>query len=245
MTLAITTDEEVGGGEGGKYLAENLKFRPKVLIVPDGGDGFELINKSKGVAHIQIESEGRPAHASVPWKGKNALVPLCQLVNLLLEKYDQNSQEENWETTMNIGFMAGGKSVNQVCPEGILKLDFRFPESRNVTEVVGEVTDLIAKVDPGLKLELKASGDPIYTDTNLPEVQKFLQAAEKILGKKIEIKGEYGASDSRFWAKFNTLIIMTKPEGGDIHSDNEWINTDSCLKFYALMVEYISRLRIG
>lgn len=38
FTFVVTTDEEVGGDNVARYLAREVKFRPKVLIVPDGGD---------------------------------------------------------------------------------------------------------------------------------------------------------------------------------------------------------------
>ncbi len=242
FTLAITTDEEVGGGEGGKHLADVLQFRPGVLVVPDGGDGFVLVNKSKGVAHVWVESTGKPAHASTPWLGKNALTPLCRLAANLLNKYDQNSRQENWETTMNIGSFSGGKSVNQVCPEAVLRLDFRFPETRTVDEILAEIKQLAAGVDPTLKAKITASGDPTFTDVKSEPVRKLQQASQEILGHAIAVIGECGASDARYWARYHTPIIMTKPEGGGIHSDDEWINSDSCLTFYSLISRYLAIL---
>ena len=43
----ITTDEEVGGFEGAKFLVEKVKFSPKALIVPDGGDNLVFVDKAK------------------------------------------------------------------------------------------------------------------------------------------------------------------------------------------------------
>ena len=242
ITLAITTDEEVGGGEGGKYLAEVMKFQPEIMVVPDGGDGFVFVNKAKGVVHLWVESHGVPAHASVPWDGSNALAPICRLANVLLDKYENNSKTKNWETTMNLGFLAGGKSANQVCPEALLKIDFRFPETRSFEEIFTEVREMAGKIDSGLKVTIGASGNPTYTDINTEAVEKLLKAAETTLGKKMEVGGEYGASDARYWAKLNIPIIMTKPEGGDFHGDNEWISAQSCVKFYELMLAYIKSL---
>jgi len=240
MTVAITTDEEVGGGEGGKYLAEEMKFMPGILIVPDGGDGFVFVNKSKGVAHIWVESKGKSTHASTPWLGKNALTPLTRLANQLLDRYEENSSKPNWETTMNLGVFQGGKSTNQVCEEAVLKLDFRFPESRSVEDIFHEVENFAKKIDPGLKVKLAASGNPTFTDIKSPEVIRFIVIVKKILGKDMEIKGEEGASDARYWAKYNIPIIMTKPVGGGIHSDKEWVDINSCLTYFEILSRYIS-----
>ncbi len=242
MTMAITTDEEVGGGEGGKHLAEAMRFRPQILIVPDGGDGFVFVSGSKGVAHIWVESEGKPAHASMPWLGKNALTPLVRLSAELLKTYDKNSKSPNWSTTMNIGALHGGESTNQVCDSAVLKLDFRFPEDRSPESLFAEVAEAAKKVDKGLKVKLAASGDATFTDPKHPEVARFLKIAKEVLGRNIKIEGEYGASDARYWAKYNIPIIMTKPLGGGIHSEKEWIDIESCLTYYQILLKYIDSL---
>lgn len=245
VTVAITTDEEVGGGEGGAYLADVIKFKPQVLIVPDGGDGFVFVNKSKGVAHIWVESKGKTTHASRPWLGKNALVPIVKLANILAQKYEENSKVKNWNTTMNVGVLQGGKSTNQVCDQAVLKLDFRFPETRSVKEIFDEVKDLSEKIDPEMDVKLAASGDPTFTDSENSEVARFLNIAEKIIGKKIKVEGEEGASDARYWAKYNIPIIMMKPEGGGLHSENEWIDIESSLLFYKILEKYIKEYSIS
>lgn len=240
FTLAITTDEEIGGGEGGNHLANEMKFKPDVLIVPDGGDGFVFVNKSKGVAHIWIESKGKPTHASTPWLGKNALTPLVSIANQLGNIYDQNSKSPNWQTTMNLGILQGGKSTNQVCDDAVLKLDFRFPESRSVVEIFDEVKTIARNTDSALNVKLAAQGDPTYTDIKHPEVARFLNIAKSILGRDIKVEGENGASDARYWAKYNIPIIITKPVGGGIHSENEWIDIESCLTYFKILYSYIS-----
>lgn len=240
MTLAITTDEEVGGSEGGKHLADKLKFRPKVLIVPDGGDGFVLINRSKGVAHVWIESKGKATHASTPWAGKSAISPLVRIAGKLLDTYEKNSTKLNWNTTMNLGFFQGGVSTNQVSDQAILKVDFRFPEKRSVKEIVEEVKLLSKEIDSSLSVKLAASGDAVFTDEKNLEVVRFLSIAKNVLGKKLKVQGEMGASDARHWSKYNVPVIMTKPVGGGIHSDNEWIDVKSCQQYFDILSEYIS-----
>lgn len=232
FTLAVTTDEEIGGPEGASYLAEKMKFRPKVLIIPDGGDNLTFVNKAKGVCWLIIKSTGRPAHASRPWKGKNAIEPLANLATDLIKIYGKNSLKENWNTTMNIGQIQGGISVNQVCPEAFMKLDFRYPENDSVSNIVSTVRRLAKKISPELNVEIDSTTLPTFTDKELPVVKKFVAAMEQVYRKKIVIAPTYGASDASSFAPFNIPILMMKPIGGEIHSANEWVSLSSCLKFY-------------
>lgn len=242
FSLVITTDEEVGGFDGGAYLAESLKFRPKCLIVPDGGDDLVFVEKAKGVCQMLIESNGSPAHASRPWMGKNALDPIGRLSVELLGIYGKNSLRENWNTTMNIGQIQGGVSTNQVCSEAVMKLDFRYPETDNIKNLFGVVAKLAKKIDPALKVSLMSTGLPTFTDRKSPVVQRFLNAMGKAYGTEIVVDKTYGASDARHFAKYNIPVLMMKPMGGEIHSDNEWVSLSSCLKFYEGLKIFVGQI---
>lgn len=242
FTLAITTDEEVGGFDGGFNLAEKLKFRPKCLIVPDGGDNLKFVEKAKGVCQVLITSIGRPAHASRPWMGKNAIDPLTKLSVELLGLYGKNSLKETWNTTMNIGQIQGGISTNQVCAQASLKLDFRYPETDSIDNILAVISKLANKIDPSLKISTMSTGLPTFTDKEEPVVKKFVSSMEKVFKKKIVITRTFGASDARHFAKFNIPVLMMKPMGGEIHSENEWISVSSSMKFYNGLKLFLERI---
>ncbi len=75
-----------------------------------------------------------------------------------------------------------------------------------------------------------------------PVVKIFIKNIENEVGKKIKIKGAYGASDARHFADLSAPVLMIKPVGGDIHGDNENINIDSCLTFYSALQSFLSEL---
>lgn len=232
FSLAITTDEETGGDDSCSYLAEKLKFRPSCMIVPDGGENLTFVSKSKGVCWLSITSKGTPAHASRPWKGKNALEPLIILADKLIKEFGKNSLKENWETTMNIGQIVGGVSVNQICPEAIMKLDFRFPESNSSEKIVDKVKKYAKNISPDLKVIVDSTTFPTFTDTNLDIVKNFISSIGKAYSQKIIISKAYGASDASHFAKYNIPILMMEPIGGGMHSQDEWLSISSCLKFF-------------
>jgi len=237
--LAITTDEEIGGFDGAGYLANEFGWRPKTLIVLDGGDNFRLINKSKGVAQFIITAKGKSAHASRPWDGANALLPLCKLVIELEKRYGKNSCHENWNTTINYGQLHGGTSTNQVCNQAVLKLDYRYPESDSIHRIKTELKEVIDNIDPTLVVENGPTGLPCFTDASLPMIKSFLNCLRTELGKEIVITGSFGTSDIRHFSQFNIPAIMIKPIGGDIHGENEYLNLDSTMKLYQALRKFI------
>ncbi|MEP7167190.1 MAG: M20 family metallopeptidase [Candidatus Woesebacteria bacterium] len=232
FTLAITTDEEVGGYDGGAYLAETIGWKPKALIVPDGGDNMQFVNKAKGVCQLIVTASGRSAHASRPWEGKNALVPIAKLITELEKRYGGNNQTEGWKTTLNFGKLIGGISINQVCDKAVLNMDFRYPETDSVQRITDEVSQLVKAIEPTMKITKGLTGLPTYTDVNLPVVKRFLNCIGDKVGKPIIVAPTYGASDARHFAKDNIPVLMIKPMGGDIHCETEWLDIQSTLDLY-------------
>ncbi len=242
FAFVVTTDEETGGFKGATYLAKQYRLRPKALIVPDGGDDLIFVNRSKGVCALRIDATGIPAHSSRIWDGKNALGPIVALCSAVLEKYEQNNQKESWKTTVNIGKIQGGVSANQVCPEAYAILDFRFPETTTFKAIRDEVSALAEKIDPSLKISTHSIGSPTSVDVNNPIVKIFIKSFEDVIGRKIKIKGTYGASDARHFADFNIPILMIKPVGGNIHGDNERISIGSCILFHRALRNFLGEM---
>jgi len=80
----FTSDEEIGGGAGAKWLAESGRFKGEVCIIGDGnGGGTE--NPSidlgcKGGAQTRLIAKGKTAHGSTPFLGDNAITKLIKVI---------------------------------------------------------------------------------------------------------------------------------------------------------------------
>lgn len=234
--LVITTDEEIGGFDGGKVIAES-GYSPKILIVPDGGDNLSFVEKAKGVCQLKLTAKGVPAHASRPWMGKNAIDSLVLVASKLLEDYGKNNLFETWETTMCIGKVEGGISTNQVCPLAEMKIDFRYPETDSIENIQQKVEKIVKDLGVDVSIERMSTGLPTFTDVQSDEVKKYLKIMEVGFGKPLEVKQTYGASDARHFP--NSLVLMNKPMGGEIHSETEWVDIDSSMKFYEALKVYV------
>jgi acetylornithine deacetylase/succinyl-diaminopimelate desuccinylase-like protein len=169
----VTTDEETGGLEGVKVIAEK-GFSPQVLIVPDGGEDLNFVDKAKGVCQIKLVAKGKPAHASRIWLGKNAIDSLVLLGAELLKIYGKNNLKESWATTMNFGTINGGISTNQVCPEAEMKIDFRYPETDSIENIISVVEGEIKELGLVIEVSTLSTGLPTFTDVNDTEVVKYI-----------------------------------------------------------------------
>lgn len=247
FALAITTDEERGGFNAAKYLTDEYQMRPAVAIVPDGGRDLSIINKSKGVCQLRIDSIGQPAHSSTPWDGKNAAEPVVRLLSELLDRYGQNNTQKGWNTTMNIGYLLGGEAnqrernvVNRVLPETSVGLDFRIPETVTPSAIENEVR-AIAETLPGqLSITVAATGEPTYVDPDSPVFKLYRQSLEDHYQRDIAVEGAYGSSDARHVNKYGIPFLMSKPESWDSHGDEERVSISSTMIFYHALIEFLN-----
>ena len=97
LVLVSGADEEHGGRYGFGWLAEH---HPDKISAPfavnegggapikvGGGFAYVLGIGEKGRLQVEIDIQGASAHASVPWRGTNALYPLSQVLNRI-EEYE-------------------------------------------------------------------------------------------------------------------------------------------------------------
>jgi succinyl-diaminopimelate desuccinylase len=76
----FTSDEEIGGRAGARWLAESNNFKGEVCIIGDGNGGgpeYPSIDLGcKGGAGVKLIARGRTAHGSTPYLGDNAITKL-------------------------------------------------------------------------------------------------------------------------------------------------------------------------
>lgn len=80
----FTSDEEIGGGEGARWLSESGRLKGDVCVIGDGnGGGLEMPSLDlgcKGGAGTKLISKGKTAHGSTPFLGDNAVRKLIDAV---------------------------------------------------------------------------------------------------------------------------------------------------------------------
>ncbi len=242
--LIATTDEEVGSLNGVKYITENMDIKSDVVVIPDGGEDFNIITKGKGAFHFRVKSYGKSAHGSTTWLGVNAVDKLLEfykeLKNIILEYKDSNEDiENNWYNTLNLGKIEGGVKVNVVPDYAYAEIDIRFTEKYTLDNIYNVVDYLTKKHN--LELEVLSTGSPVSIDLNNKYLEKFIQSYKEILGEP-KFSVEHGATDGRFFAAKNIPVITIYPQGQGLHSDYEWVSLSSLVTLFKLFYNFILKI---
>lgn len=240
ISLMLTSDEENGGANGVKYLVEEIGYRTKIAIIPDGADSFGLVEKQKGGFWIKFTSRGIAAHASRLWLGENAILKLMDFYRDLVQIFPPLKKTKllyRDGVSINLGKINGGKSTNSVPETAEMHLDIRYSEKSDKKRVIGEIKKLIKKHK--INFEITDDVEMLETDPKDRYLKNFKRITEEIIGRKVKIVKETGASDARFFSKYDIPVIITLPNCGDFHGSKEWVEIKSLEKFYLIIKQFI------
>lgn len=237
--LMLTTDEEIGGFRGTNYLVNEIGYRARVAIVPDGGGApDEMVLENKGAMFINLETTGVSAHGSRPWDGENAIDQLIEDYKQIRNLFPEASND-TWTHTCNIGKVSGGQSTNQVPPEACAQLDVRFPFAVDPTELIKNMRDAVSE---RTSIEQLTSCSPAATAIDDPIVQVYAKVLGDTQGLTIREGRSTGANDGRFFSACGTPLLITRPISGDQHTSDEWLDLDSLVEFYELYKRLVPAL---
>ena len=160
LILAAGADEEHGGRYGFGWLADN---HPDKLAAPfavnEGGgvpirvgQGFvyALGVGEKGRLQIEIDVKGASAHASIPWRGDNALYPLAQALTRIQAyeaERDTSTELFNHLSTLAIEHMASPDNIDEI----IAELESDNPPLASVLRALSRMTVTPTMVQGGVK----------------------------------------------------------------------------------------------
>jgi succinyl-diaminopimelate desuccinylase len=237
LLLVATCDEEVGGDLGARWLTESWGLTADFAVVE--GYNRPIVRASSGILWLEIEVQGKAAHASWPERGHNAVVDAAVVVGGL-EALRMRLEQERGDipgiprTTMSVGRIEGGSKVNVVPERCIVQVDCRVMPGVETATIKDQVTGLLSHLAaerPGFSATLRVMQEqpPMVTPADSPLVATFVQAVEEVSGRRPEVEGEPGGTDARW---FNRAGIATvnygpgSPDDGNFHAPDENVSLE-------------------
>lgn len=190
IKLIFTYDEEIGF-EGIKEINRtNIKI-PENVIVGEPTNN-EMMNGSKGLLEFKVEFEGKSSHSSNPEKGVNAIEKCIKFLDELKRFYDNLKIETDNRfkipyTTMNIGRIDGGKSINIVPNNCTAYIDFRVISNEHRKRIFEEINRLKEKYQ--FKYTIINDIKPFITESEVSKTTDFITEASFIQSKNRYILG--------------------------------------------------------
>lgn len=240
FAVLITTDEETTSN-GMRNLQKSNIIKAKIVLDPDAGDLYNLVEKYKHPVSVELSAKGKSAHSSKPWQGENAVRKIISAINEL-EKYFPPLEQKpasDWVDTMVVTALNSPTTYNVVPASASARLNFRLTENTCLEKLEDILQNICAKTNCEYKILLSSQG--VYMNADNPHIKQYLKIAENIIGKKINITTSCGATDSRMFAD-NSVIIMHGINGANMHADDEFAEIESILLLSKIQKSFIDSL---
>lgn len=235
--IMITTEEEIGGLEGIRRLID-IGYRPGVCVLPDGANNWQIETFAKGIIYASVTTHGKSAHGSMPWAGDSATIKLINFLHDLKAHFADQTLNTN---TLNVGMLEGGTAVNQVPAQASASLDIRFLSMEDREHIIEEISLLCNTYDAVFE-ETPLYGHPCVNELSHPLIEPFVKSIEHITGQEVSGTVSYGASDARFFATIDVPCIITRPDGGGQHADDEWVDKKGYEQYREVLIDYLDKV---
>jgi len=241
IQLALTADEE-WGYRGAKSLADEGYFDQTDFLIITEPSNLQVSTGEKGELWVKAKFYGKSAHGSTPEMGVNTITPGSEFIVNITERYEKIFEADPFwgKTSMNIGQFHGGVQVNIVPNYSEIQLDFRViseEDKEKAVELVRKIGEEIAK-----KHKVRFAEDifnyhpPIFTSSDNPYVEKFLQAT----GAREVIITKYCTDGATIIPIKKMPFIIFGP--GDIaqaHQNDEYIELESLYQAVDTFVKFL------
>jgi len=190
----FTADEEIGGIDGARWLAEKKIFKGEVCIVGDGSQGGAAAPTidlgCKGGAGTRLIARGKTAHGSMPYLGDNAIDKLMKVIPYVKKVADYRLElPEDLEPVIesSIEFMLREEKLTSEQREAVKRL-FHYPSvslnilnggvKSNVVPDYAEAQFDIRLTSGSKPLAVKKRILELVEEANVPDVVADVRAGE-------------------------------------------------------------------
>ncbi len=241
IIFAGLIDEE-NAQKGSSTLAAS-GFKADLAIVGEP-TRLKVVTAHKGDVWLEFKTRGKAAHGARPELGRNAVLEMARIVELLETAYAETLCKRFHpllgRPTISVGSIAGGTQPNIVPAQCLMSADRRTIPGETEATVRREVRALLRKGN--LKATMASVKHapclPLETSPQLPLVRQFLQCARQTKPVGVDF-----FCDASVLSRGGLPSVVFGP--GDIaqaHTTDEWISIQSLERGKALLLYFLKSL---
>jgi succinyl-diaminopimelate desuccinylase len=205
---------------------------------------LQVVTAHKGSLWLRLQTSGKSSHGSKPWLGRNAILEMARIVNLLETQYSARLAQKRHPllgpATVSVGTISGGSQTNIVPDQCTISVDRRTLPGETHGSVWREIRSFLAQ--NGLKatcaVDKLVPCIPLDTDPNSPFVARFLASVGQVRPAGVDY-----FCDAAVLAGAGIPSVAFGP--GDIsqaHTADEWISLRSLERAQVLLTRFLSSL---
>ena len=248
---------EEGDGDlrGMRHLFAQEKWRDGIsaLLVIDGAGSDSIVAEALGSRRFEVTVNGPGGHSWSDFGVPNPIVALSRAIDQITHL----SLPATPKTTINVGTIAGGTSVNTIPEAASMRVDIRSSERSELDRLEHELHNCVRQavtdsqsprsIHKQLRFEIKVVGDRPAAELRLEApILHAVRAADSQLGIHSRIHRASTDANIPLSLGIDALAIGAGGAGGGAHTLHEWfepLGRDIGLKRILLAVLVLAGLK--
>lgn len=237
--VANVCEEGLGDLRGMKAVVDRFGAQVHAYLVLEGLALGHVYHRAVGVKRYRVKARTGGGHSWSDYGQPSAVHELAKLVVGLTSL----SLPTHPRTTMNVGKISGGTSVNVIASEASLDLDLRSEGQEVLTELVYAVEKLIRHANkPGISIETEVIGQRPAGEISASHPLVLL-GKECLREQGLEAGLISGSTDANVpLSKGYPAIVLGVTTGGSAHTIHEYISTTPVAQGIEQLVKFVSRV---
>lgn len=218
---ANTCEEGLGDLRGMKSLVERFGAGVTAYLVIEGMALGHVYHRAVAVQRYRVSARTAGGHA---WSDYGQPSAVHELINLAA-RITALSLSTSPRTTLNVGTISGGTSINTIAAEAAFELDLRSESTLALANLVADVDALVEAANrPGVRVEAESIGR--RPGGEIPASHPLVQCAVECLrAQGIEASLIGGSTDANVpISRGLPALVMGVTTGGGAHTSAEFVD---------------------
>lgn len=237
--VANTCEEGLGDLNGMKAVVDRFGSGVLAYLVLEGMALGHIYHRAVGVKRYRITAKTQGGHSWSDYGQPSAVLELSRLVvHLSALRLPTHPR-----TTMNVGKIQGGTSINVIPAEAWIELDLRSEGQDELAELVAGVERLIEAADrPDVRIEAEAIGARPAGEMSADH--PLIKLAQECLNEQgLDAVLTSGSTDANIpLSKGYPALVLGVSKGGGAHTKYEFIDTRPIEKGMEQLVGFVERV---
>jgi len=237
--VATTGEEGLGNLRGMRAVVDRFEDTPLAYLALEGMALGYIYHRALGVRRYRVRAETKGGHSWGHYGRPSAIHELAELVT----KLTALNLPKKPRTTLNVGTMQGGTSINTIAAHASFDLDMRSESAEGLAVLVKKVDSLLKTASkPNIRVVAEEIGDRPAGE--IAASHPLVEAAqEALIQQNLEPKLTIGSTDANIpLSRGYPAICLGISTGGGAHTMDEFIRTAPAaqgLEQLLYFVEYV------